>query len=377
MTLVELLVATTLTLLLAALALTIATQVLGAWRRSNGRLLAQNQATLALDQVARDLECAVLQRDARVWLAATVQPDQTGEGEADAGAGGSRYLGEWTVPGVGKPGWSAPGTSGSSQRLAPASGDWRESRFGMAGIWLRLLTRPSDGSGTALQDFGAVRAVSYQIIRRRVSSSAAGAGVTAQRYALFRSEVRPFHGTASLAVRSVFGVGADLFAAPYNDPAATIPGSTEKGGSGDAEPGGLRRPDRSQVLAENVIDFGVRLQARDPAGAWRLLFPADAAGAPSENNRGFAATGAPRASVPGSAHPYAAAGEMRYGFPEAAEVLVRVLTEEGARQIEALEAGRAGARPAQFATDGEWWWGVALTHSEVFVRRVEIRSAAR
>jgi hypothetical protein len=52
--------------------------------------------------------------------------------------------------------------------------------------------------------------------------------------------------------------------------------------------------------------------------------------------------------------------------------LVRILSEEGATLIEAVEAGRL-ARPATYATDAEWWWGLVEAHSAVFVRRVEIK----
>jgi len=119
-----------------------------------------------------------------------------------------------------------------------------------------------------------------------------------------------------------------------------------------------------------VIDFGVRLWARDAAGTLAIVFPRSA------NNLGFAATvrnglstfppvwGTNPALPPAvaSAHAYPAA-EMTYGFPEAAEVFVRVLTEEGAREIEAVESGRSSGRT---------WWEIALAHSYVYTQWIPI-----
>ncbi|MDI1319067.1 MAG: hypothetical protein PSW75_02595, partial [bacterium] len=64
-------------------------------------------------------------------------------------------------------------------------------------------------------------------------------------------------------------------------------------------------------------------------------------------------------------------------FPEVADVLVRVLTEEGARLLEAMEKSNGAiTRPLAYASDAEWWWGVVEANSRVFVRRVEIKGGA-
>jgi hypothetical protein len=62
-------------------------------------------------------------------------------------------------------------------------------------------------------------------------------------------------------------------------------------------------------------------------------------------------------------------------FPQVVDVMIRVLTEDGARRLDALEAGagRLGLRPAQYPTDAEWWWGLVEANSEVFTRRIVLR----
>lgn len=349
-TLVELLVAVAVTLVLSGLMIGLVANTLGHWQRAGGELAATIEAERALDFLEGDLRAAVLRRDGCVWFAATVQPDQTGAGDP----GGS--LANWSAPGGVKPGWGSPGSADSSLALQPASGRIDDCRFGMAGMWLRFVTAvPDDNS--ALASTSAPRVVGYQLLRHAIAGTA-GATV---RYSLFRAEVRP-QGTPS-----TFSVGGDVFAAEYNQPSV--------GGTNLGDPGTVRRPRRDQLLANNVVDFGVRLWGRDAAGRSVLLYPVNG------NNLGFAATvrdgtaelaaaWSPNPALPpaaASAHGYVAA-EMAYGFPAAAELLVRVLTEEGARRIEALEAGQG---------DGGTWWTVAVAHSRVYTRWVEIGSWAR
>ena len=54
---------------------------------------------------------------------------------------------------------------------------------------------------------------------------------------------------------------------------------------------------------------------------------------------------------------------------------MRIVSEEGATLIEAMEAGRVN-RPVNYATDADWWWGVVEANSTVFIRRVEIKGVA-
>ena len=97
--------------------ITIISNVMSAWRRSADSLQTNAQAKIALDYLAQDLASAVMQRDGRAWLVATVQPDQSGAGDA----GGT--LGTWNASDGGtlRPGWASPGAPTSSLQLAPAS----------------------------------------------------------------------------------------------------------------------------------------------------------------------------------------------------------------------------------------------------------------
>lgn len=71
-TLVELLVAVGITAVLAAVLLSLVTSTLTLWGRSAVALSMDNQATLILDRVQRDLESAVVRRDIDVtWLEQT------------------------------------------------------------------------------------------------------------------------------------------------------------------------------------------------------------------------------------------------------------------------------------------------------------------
>ena len=69
------------------------------------------------------------------------------------------------------------------------------------------------------------------------------------------------------------------------------------------------------------------------------------------------------------------ADEMTYGFPVRIDVLVRILTEEGARVVEAFENGRV-ARAAEFDDDGAYWWFLAAKHSHVYVTSIQVLSHA-
>ncbi len=331
-TLVELLVASAVTVVLAGLVVAMLAHMTRTWARASGGLAARQQAALALDLVARDLGSVVVRADGRAWLAATVQGDQSGSGDT----GGS--LADWTSP-ERKP----PTVPGRSLRLAPRSGRLEDCRFGMAGVWLRFVAQVPDAND-GVANASAPRVVAYQIVRRPV---AAGAGARC-RYGLFRSEVRPYADAEPARSRSTFVVGHDVFAPAYNSTA---------GGWNLGDAGTVRRPRRDHLLANDVIDFGVRFLRRDAAtGRESVLFPV------GDGNLGFAAT-----SVAGrlTVNPEVDGAAMTYGFPTAAEVFVRVLTEEGARLVEAMEEGRSAP------TD---WWALAEANSIVMTRRVEMEA---
>jgi type II secretory pathway pseudopilin PulG len=347
-TLMELLTAAVLTALLAALVLTAVSGVMNHWNRLAGRLGAAAQARLALDQLAQDLEGAIFRTDGNVWLAVTVLPD-TG------------LSGQWkpaAVSAQAKPGNTHPHTLNLA---APALED---ARFGVASVWLRFFTTKAD-TNASVADLSAPVAVGYQIIRQYATSSPA----SEQCYMLFRAEVRRTHTAGGSP--GTFEAGYDL------DPAAT-PATLYMTASGTAgDPGNLLRPPLSAALADNVIDFGVRLYRRE-GGDLRLIFPARPAALGALPVNGVLTNAVPpsaetqhlaRSTTPEVGDYY------RQAFPDFVEVMLRVLTDEGARLLAAYEAGHL--QPPAGVTPADYWWTLAEANSVVFTRRIVIPSRPR
>ena len=71
-TLVELLVASGVTVLLVGFIVAVVSNVSGFWTRSSGRLSAESQARYALDQLTLDLQSAQFRDNGATWLAASV-----------------------------------------------------------------------------------------------------------------------------------------------------------------------------------------------------------------------------------------------------------------------------------------------------------------
>lgn len=199
---------------------------------------------------------------------------------------------------------------------------------------VRLLPEPRDGAPSRISDarFGrsglwlrfvtsdrdgsagtTPAAVGYQIVRRNVGSTA----LPSYRYGLFRTRM-------SAADTFNFALGQ---------------------GMTDDTPAALIRPSLSDLIASNAIDFGLWLSTRNAAGVEEPVYPGSSPG------QGVTA-GAARGVV---------------------WVMVRVLTEEGANRIEALERGRSSTPPDR--PSAAWWWEQAEAHSRVFIRRIELKGA--
>lgn len=392
-TIVELLVATAITLVVLGLMVQITFSVLGTFDKVSGTISARSQADTVLRYLREDFQSIVWRRDDNVWLLATVQDDQDpingGKGDADLGSGTD--VADWD-PDQPKPGIGSTGDFGkneSSLRLDKqgTSGDWidlKDYRFGQAGVWLRFFTNRVSNTNTT-GDVAPI-AVGYQIVRmkpRRDSEE--------YRYLFFRSQVRPGRNPSNATkAYSVADAGynlADYSNGGYNRPRTPV--STENDDIGD--PGSIRLPNRSALLATNVIDFGVRFWRSVPPAATtpetdpstlRLLFPADANGKPNEGNRGFAVTALTPAELAqlngGAGVPYQGPQPFDFttGFPDFVDVFVRVLTDEGARLIEAYERGLA-APPPEASTAAEkdaHWWKIAEEHSEVYTERIPLNA---
>jgi prepilin-type N-terminal cleavage/methylation domain-containing protein len=324
-TLIELLVAATITLILAGLMLSVVTNILNLWRKNQNRFTASAQASLALDMMKRDLQAALSRPDGGTWLAVDV-----GDNAAALVPHG------WLTSGSMKPG------SGESDRLVLDVDDGAtpligNARFGLSGCWLRFVTTNVESGGTLPV------AVSYQIARRPVSGAIAASNPAEVRYTLFRSAV---------STTATFSTGYDVTASGY--------GSASVSPAASRNPKTLMNPNNADALATNVVDFGVWLYARDEAtGGLRRLFPSG----PADLTHAARGVGA-------------VSDENR--FPDVVDVMVRILSEHGAGLLDEIEKGGGHiARPPNYASDADWWWGVVESHSTVYVRRIELRGGAR
>ena len=134
-TILELLVASAVTVLIAGVVLSLSSSVLRNWGRSHGALTAEGQARAALDRLSLDLCGALYCDDGNVWLAVTVQP-------------------EASVSGLG-----ANGTKPVGPSLNPAASNLMDARFGVASVWLRFFT-VAQGTDPRSNDPAATVAVS-------------------------------------------------------------------------------------------------------------------------------------------------------------------------------------------------------------------------
>lgn len=294
-TLVEVLIATAIGATLIALAAWVAIRTSAAWDRIGARFATEAQARHILDYVEADLTSLIFRPNQSVWLAADVQT-------------GTATSGVWVAASRPKP------TGSESLRLNEEKID--DCRFGAAGVWLRFFVASRDSNAGPV-------AVAYQIVRRNIATST----TSDISYELYRSEVSP-------ANTFTAGLNLDL---NYSTPSA----ASETG------PGTIIRPHRNKVLADHVVDFGIRFYRRGSSGR-EPLYPA-VGGEWSNSQLGFKLS-----------------GTSYNNLPIFAEVMVRILTEEGVRKLRVFENPPTGFQPA--AT----WWEIAEQHSHVFTRTVEL-----
>jgi hypothetical protein len=159
------------------------------------------------------------------------------------------------------------------------------------------------------------------------------------RYTLFR---------AAVSASTTFATGNDVTASGY--------GSSSASPSIARSAPTLTNPSSTDALATNVVDFGLWLHVGEPGAAGlRRIFPAD------DSDVTHAARDAGSAAEPNR-------------FPDAADVLVRILTETGATLLAEMESGRETmVRPPQYSSDADWWWAIVEAHSRVYTRRVEVK----
>lgn len=340
-TVIELLVAVGVTALLVTLMINIVTTVLSNWNRTSGALSSSNQARLVLDQISQDLQGVILKTDGNVWLAASIQT-AAGSGTPDENWSGGK-----------------PNTSDSLE-ISPDGLDIQDYRFGQAGVWLRFFSIPSgDPSGTDVTaSISAPRAISYQIVRRKIGGSSSSQFA----YQLFRSEVLPYSDNPTRAAASTFTVGYNLFT---NSTPGYMNPDSQLGYAGN-----IRSPNPDQVIASGIVDFGVRMFANNSAGVLTEIFPVDRINGSVERVALAATSDNTKVQPNISPSPGISAANTSYAFPSVAEVMIRVLTPEGIRLLEAKED------PALSSNIPQSWWEIVEQNSQVYTRRIDIKSTA-
>lgn len=343
-TILEVIVAVGITAIIAGLIVATVTNVSGFWSRTSGRISAESQARYVLDHLALDLQSALYRDDGNAWLAATILPNT------------SNTLTLWNTAGTTSTAIKPTNAAGSLQGIATAAlSDVSPAgpRFGVAGTWLRFFTTKrganpaSSTATTTATSTSAPVAVAYQIVRRATTATPTNFD---RRYLFHRSEVRP--SGLSATQPGTLQAGFDITAAAYQPTASS---------TAVASPAEIRFPTLNSVIAENVIDFGVRMYVRtrnENSGALELtrIFPA------SNTDLTHTATLPPGIKNEANDHTNC--------FPEVIDVMVRVLTDEGARLIDGYEKSPQRITAPQGRTAQQYWWDLALANSQVFTRRI-------
>jgi len=355
-TVLELIVAVSVTAVLSGMLLLISRQVLETQSVSSAELERNQIAHFVLDQIQEDLQCALYRNDGNVWMAMSLLNE-------------SGNSGSWIEPKKAKSPLNSLRIIESdwpSDALQDAEidslgqGPFAKSRFGLAGTWLRFFTQSPELDPQAKGD-GAARAVSYQIIRYGIT----GSSNSRKRYHLFRSDVsakNTFEAGYNLHPENDSWYGSDAsnisvdpnFLGTPRVPSTLINPVIEEGG--DYLP-------TSFSLATNIIDFGIRAYhlEKNSFGTGNLvqIFPPIDQDSPGNLlAEEFLAT---------SHIPYQVITDPTfYLFPDVVDVMVRVLSEEGARILESFENGDF---PNTEEVD---WWSIAEEHSKVYFRRIKI-----
>ena len=343
-TLLELLVAAVITAVLAGFIVVIVSNVSGFWTRTAGKLSTEAQARLVLDQLTQDLSSAHYRDDGNVWLAADV-------------------LGATSTSGLWQPA-AANAKPAGGVSLAMTAPKLADTRFNTAGVWLRFFTTKRGNNLAAdATSFSAPVAVGYQIIRRFSAPSALN---TRTAYVLHRAEARP----------ATAGGRPGVLESGYNITAAAYTTSTvgTNNGATTGDPRSIQAPGSrsnfSSVIADNVIDFGVRAYVRDPsqASGLRLVFPAgNETGTPSNSANARLRAQLPATTVTDSTN-------YNFVMPEVVDVMVRILTDEGARLIGTFEQANSPLLLPAGVNAQQYWWQLATAHSQVFTRRIVINA---
>jgi len=290
------------------------------WRKAQDRSFANVQASVALKLLTRDLQ-STLYRAGESTFALNILP--TSEHAAHNWRTSDPLLKPDLVNVLtAEAGAHVAAEAGTLDASEPDSLRRRHiehSRFGRGGVWLRFIGFNLNPDGSLPQ------AISYQIVRRPVSGSvnalppppALSHRSPPIRYILFRHTATP---------DETFNTGYDI---THYDAL-------------------LARPSLDQALCDNVVDFGVWCYRRESNGSLTTLYPQN------PDDRDFLA------------NPSSGSGGT---FPDVVDVMLRVISERGAAQLEQMELGRV-TRPPGYASDEDWWWAVVLAESRVYSTRI-------
>ena len=358
-TVLELIVAVAVTAVLTGMLLLISTQVLETQSRTNAELERNQVAHFVLDQIQEDLQCALYRNDGNVWMALSLL-NESGNSDSWIEASKTSFAksplnslriidSDWPT-----------GALQDSEIDSLGQGPFHKSRFGVAGTWLRFFTQSPELDPQANGN-GSARAVAYQIIRYGITSS----NTSRKRYHLFRSDVstkNTFEAGYNLHPdnESGYGINASNLSMDLNFPNTPRVPSTIINPIIDV---GTDYPPASFSLATNIIDFGIRAYhlEKNSFGTGNLvqLFPPIQLDAPGNllSEEFFATSHKPYQEI---------ADPTFYQFPDVVDVMVRVLSEEGARILENYENG---SFPNTEEVD---WWSIAEEHSKVYFRRIKI-----
>lgn len=229
-TLVELLIATGITIVIAGMMVAVTTQVLNAWTRSSDTLEMNQTARIVLDFLASDLQSAAFRNDgndeSNVWMRATFRENESID---------VPEVSRTTLPPANLP------TSETDLNFR-----MRDALFG-EGIYLRFFASTLDRMPG---EVGGLNALGYQVIRRSVTS-VSSPPPDSFRYILHRNRILD---------RDVFDAGYNLGNDEY-----PAPGNDEYPAPGNK----LRNPSLRSMLGLNVFDLGVVFYDRQG----RILFP--------------------------------------------------------------------------------------------------------
>ena len=299
---IELMAALGVTAVIGYFFISIGSDFVIAWDHVGDSVARETEARGALDTIARDFESAFFREGDDVMFAVDVLGD-------DSGA-------KW---------------EGGAERPISDGFDSVLHQYGWAGSWVRLFT--------AAPSFNAV---GYRIIRTTIKDQ-----VGEPRYMLYRN-VATLKDTIEVADTALAASSTKVF--DFNNDMYL-----------DGE-GYVLGMDRGNILAVNVVDFGVRLyiydssEGGDPSGddapdGLRLIFPEDGSSGLASSIEGLTHRGS---TYLGTAY------VNRY--PDVVEVFMRVLNQNGADEL--LEMEEAG--------DNTLWEETVKKNSRLYRRYITV-----